>query len=342
MHPVVFGRAWFDRYQGVLLSLLRAPIIGGELRDALAIRRHDVGYDRCIVRILPHGYIVDNMDGSWTFDVRTHAKYAKRLRAAFAPIWRAAHAWDRFVANPIVPALNLGFDTLTAYPDPEVAITACDGYVARSGVDETWATIRSGAGNDASLGDAFAAGFQFIASTTVNQFSRLRRGIYNFDCLALPAGPTISDVTLSLFTQDRGDPGTLNPDADIYAATPAAHTTIANADYGQISTTSMTGAPLSFATIFSAAYHDFVFNATGIATVSSAVVAYGSRNANFDAANVAPTWTSNALTYWNSYHADQTGSADDPKLVVTYAPAGSRMLRPKALRPRIFAPGLAR
>lgn len=52
-HPRVFSAAWFARHQRALLTLLRTPVIGRELREALAIRRHDVGWDGRIVRLTP-------------------------------------------------------------------------------------------------------------------------------------------------------------------------------------------------------------------------------------------------------------------------------------------------
>lgn len=146
-HPRVFSNAWFARHQRTLLALLRTPVIGRELRAALAIRRHDVGWDGRIVRLTPHSYTVANDDGTFTTDFRTHAKYGKRLYHQVLPLWKAAHAWDQFVANPLVPALNVGFDTLQQYPDSDPETTTTDGWLARDGVDESWATIRAGAGS---------------------------------------------------------------------------------------------------------------------------------------------------------------------------------------------------
>jgi hypothetical protein len=324
MHPVVFSSAWFSDFQRPLLTLLNAPVIGGELRDALALRRCDVGGDprRRIVRILPHAYIVRNPDGTFTMDVRTHAKYAMRLRSQFDPIWKAAHAWDRFVANPLVPALNLGFDTLTVYPDPDPESTTVDGQTGRSAVNETWATIRAGAGND-SIDSAAATDTPLIrTSTTTNQFASFTRSILLFDTSALTAAAIISAGVLSVWYGNKYNDSAIGADVDVYTSTPASNTALANADFAQVGTTSQTGAATPYASITTGAYTDFTFNATGRGNINKTGVSkFGQRNANYDVANVDPSsvnWTSDGRNGFNTVFAETTGSANDPKLVVTY------------------------
>jgi len=322
MHPVVFSPAWFDRYQTVLLGLLRMPVIGRELRDVLAIRRHDVGYDGRIVRITPHSYTVANPDGTFTADVRTHHKYAKRLRYQLDGLWRAAHAWDQYVANPLVPALNVGFDTLTAYPDPSPEVTSVDGVVRRQGVDESFAALRGGSGNSS---DDASAGMEFVrlqASATSNQYAALYRSVLLFDTSSLTAAASISSAVLSLYGTFKNDPAGWAPSLDIYSSAPASNTAIAASDYGSFGTTSYTGAPISYAS-WAATYNDFTLNASGRAAIATTGVSkFGAREATYDVANVAPTWSSGAAMTMEGYFADQTGSANDPKLVVTYSAGG--------------------
>lgn len=318
MHPVVFSAAWFERYQSVLLGLLRVPVIGRELRDVLAIRRHDVGYDGRIVALTPHGYTVANPDGTFTTDFRTHAKYAKRLRHQLDGLWRAAHAWDQYVANPLVPALNAGFDTLTVSPDPNPETTSVDGVVRRQGVDESFASIRGGSGNSV---DDTSTGLEFVrlaCSATSNQFSALYRSILLFDTASLTAGAVISSAVLSLYGTFKNDPAGWSPSIDIYGSAPASNTALANADYGTLGTTSYTSAPISYAS-WASSYNDFTLNATGIAAIAKTGVSkFGACESTYDAGNTAPTWSSGATMTMEGYFADQLGGTNDPKLVVTY------------------------
>lgn len=318
MHPVVFSAAWFERYQSVLLGLLRVPVIGRELRDVLAIRRHDVGYDGRIVALTPHSYTVANPDGTFTTDFRTHAKYAKRLRHQLDGLWRAAHAWDQYVANPFVPALNVGFDTLTQSPDPSPETVSVDGRVVRQGVDESFAALRGGAGNSAASNEATANFARLSCSATSGQFSGLYRAIMLFDTSSLGASAVVSSAVLSLYGTFKNDPASWSPSLDIYSSAPASNTALVNADYGTLGTTSYTGAPISYAS-WASAYNDFTLNATGLAALAlTGVSKFGARESVYDAANSAPTWSSGATMTMEGYFADQLGGTNDPKLVVTY------------------------
>lgn len=325
MHPVVFSPAWFERYQTVLIGLLRMPVIGRELRDVLAIRRHDVGYDGRIVRITPHSYTVANPDGTFTTDFRTHHKYAKRLRYQLDGLWQAAHAWDQYIANPLVPALNVGFDTLTVYPDAgDPAASAVDGPVERNGVDETWATIRAATGTGTGATTTVSPFIDIRASATANQWQLLGRSIFLFNTSALTASATISSATLSLYGEaaQTFDNLSVSPNIDIYTSAPASNTTLALGDFSTLGTTSQTGSPITYAGWNGAGYNAFAFNATGIASISKTGVSkFGAQNANYDASNVAPTWTNVARSAVSGYYADQLGSTNDPKLEVTYSKA---------------------
>lgn len=319
----MFDRAWFAKHQKVLLTLLGLPVVGRLFRWALCIRPHDVGYRGRIVAILPHAYIVANLDGSRTLDCRTHPKYAKRLYYAFWPVWWTLHAWDAAIANPLVPALNAGFDTLTAYPDPDPETASCDGIVGRNDQDETWAAIRSGTGTG-SDGAGSQNYFMFIkSSATLNQWSNLRRGIFLFDTSVLGTSAAVSAATLSLYGTTKGDNLASAPDLDIYTVAPASNTAIANADFLTFGSTSQTTGPITYASLSTSGYNEWTFNSTGIANVStSGVSKFGSQNANYDVANVAPSWSSFTDSWFEGYYADQTGTANDPKLVVTYSLQG--------------------
>ena len=326
MHPVVFSSAWFERYQSVLLGLLRVPVIGRELRDVLAIRRHDVGYDGRIVRITPHSYTVANPDGTFTTDVRTHAKYAKRLRYQLDGLWRAAHAWDQYVANPLVPALNVGFDTLTQYPDPGTGGTTCDGFANRDAVDESFVTIRAGAGTNVSTSDVNGQIASLVASTTTNQFANLIRGFFSFDTHALTASATIASATVSFYLTSNFNNLGAGDTIHLAGATPAAVNTLAASDYGNVQRTSFGSLVLSTTT--TSAYNAFTLNASGLAAINKTGVTSVSCQNDHDLQNAfGGTWVSGGVLLFQGNYADQTGSSNDPKLEVTYSIPGLLLVK---------------
>lgn len=316
---VVFSAEWFEKHQRILLWLLNAPLIGWWFRWVLCIRRGDVGYRQKIVRIAPHYYTVGNANGSLTTDFRTHAKYSKRLYWAFLPIWRTLHWWDETVANPLIPALNAGFDTLTAYPDPSTGATTVDGIVGRNDVSEAWSTIRSGAGTSAGAGDVTNYAFFIQAAATSGQWQHLRRGVYLFDTSAIGVSGSITAATLSLYGVAKSDDLGITPSCDIYTTTPAANNNLAAADFGQFGTTSQTTGAIAYGSLSASAYNDWTLSATGRGNISQTGVSrFGTRNGNYDADNVAPTWSDSLQSWFEVYQADQTGTTNDPKLVVTY------------------------
>lgn len=323
-HYRAFGSLFFLLHQGKLLWLLNAPIIGRWFRRVLRIsgESSSVGRRR-IFRILPHAiFWGDGLRQKAEF--RTHAKFSKRLYYAFRPLWWTLHAWDWAFADRWVPQLSFGFSTLTKYPnaDGDGGQNTVDGTVARWSVDETWANIRTGAGNSPVSNVASSYPIRITASATTNKYAQLWRSIFLFDTSALTAGATISAAVLSLFGVNKTDGNVIAPDIDIYTSTPASNTALANGDYAQIGSTSQTGAPITYGNWSIVAYNDFTFDATGRGNVSKTGISkFGARNANYDVAGTNPSgvgWVSAANSRMGSYFADQTGTANDPKLVVTY------------------------
>lgn len=318
-----FDAAWFRRWQWLLLAILDEPILGRLARWVLCIRPGDVGYRGRILAILPHAYLVDRGDGSVTADFRTHAKYGKRIYYAFRPVWWALHAWDWAVADRLVPAWSCGFSTLTAYPDPDPETTTTDGIVARAFVSENWATLIAGAGSLAQDNVAAETILRLDSDATSNLWSGLYRAIFLFDTSSLTASAVVSSAVLSIYGWNKNDALAITPSLDIYTSTPASMTSLVAADFQQLGSTSQTGSPITYSAWSTAGYNDFTFNGTGLGNVSlTGISKFGARNANYDVAAVAPTWSASAQSSLNGYTADQTGTTNDPKLVVTYTVSG--------------------
>lgn len=324
--PIVFSSAWFARHQRMLIGLLRTPVIGRELRDVLAIRKHDVGFDRRIVEIGPHYYVV-NEDGTSTMDCRTTPKFARRLRYQLDGLWRAAHAWDQCVANPLLPALNVGFDSLTAYPDPgSPGTTTCDGSAYRAGVDEAFGTVRNGSGTGAYALATTDTTPELAASTTSNQFARLQRGLFGFDTSALGASAVLSAAVLSQWFTGVST-GLGDTTVEVTAGPTAANTTLASGDYQTIGRTSYaTG--VSISAITTGAYTDFTFDATGRAAVQKTGITKLATQLGWDlSGSFGGSWSASATTAGTVSFADQTGSSNDPKLEITYTVPGILLVK---------------
>jgi len=313
-HWRAFDKKFFIKHQDTLLFLLNAPVVSYVFRYIFRIHEK-----RDIAGILPNAYFT--VDGEQiTADFRTHDKYSKRLYYAFRPLWWALHAWDWTVADRFVPALSFGFATLTSYPDADPETTTVDGtvkmeYVYSSGVG--WSTLRADAGSGAD-DDTATRDIVSILTDDVG-WQRLRRGIFLFDTSTLTSSATISAAVLSLYGYAKTDGLSITPDIDIYTSNPASNTALVGGDFDSLGSTSQTGTPITYAGWNTAAYNAFTFNT--YANISKTGVSkFGARNAYYDATgnDLTAYWANTASSTISCYMADQSGTSNDPRFVVTY------------------------
>jgi len=210
-------------------------------------------------------------------------------------------------------------DVATFYPDANPETSSVDGWARRGGVNETWATIRAGAGNIAYDLELYSSLVGFKSSATANQWEMLDRGIYLFDTSALPDNSIISAATLSFYGDVSGDAQSRGVDASIYSSNPASNTAIVAADYTSLGTVQLSNTVLTLGTFSLVGYNDFPLNAAGIAAVSlTSVSKFGSRSKTHDVGGLAPTWGAASIwSFLNPYSAEK-GTGYKPKLVVTY------------------------
>jgi len=323
---LAFNDAWFVRHQAGLLWLLNAPLIGLWFRWVLRIH-NDVPRCERVTAIYPTAIVYAErpvwMNGKWrlqrTLDARCHAKFAKRIYFAFRPLWWTLHFWDWLIADRWLPELSFGFLTLTAYPAAG-ANSPVDGLVSYANTDQTFANIRSGAGNSANnTSNVFDV--VLTTSTTTNQFYTLSRGIMCFDTSSLGGTATVSAVMLSLWFV-FGQNALGSPEAHISGATPASTSSLANSDYNQLGTTSFGN--IAYASLGSGAYNDFTLNSSGISNVNQSGVSSYGLQLSWDINNsFTGSWPGNfQQSLLEFYAADQTGTSSDPKLVVTYTSGG--------------------
>lgn len=339
---LAFTGSWFARWQWLLLLILNEPLLGRWFRWVLCIRPEDIGHRAQIVALYPHAYVIARQEPGarhlveyagfrprwvrsaprtvYTADIRTHAKYAKRIYYAFRPLWWALHAWDWAVADRWVPALSAGFSTLTVYPDPgSPGTTSIDGSLHINIFGDTWAAIRASNATDISDTGTQAPVAGFVGSPTANQWAELWRSIFCFDTSVLTGSASVSAAVLSVYGSAKQDDLAATPDIDVVTSSPAATTTLVAADIKSMGQTSQTGAAMAYGSWSTSGYNAFTLNGTGIANVSTtAISTFGLRNMNYDAANSAPPYAASTRSSFTGFFADETGSTNDPKLVITY------------------------
>ena len=324
---LIFSEEWFRTNQKLFLWFANTWI--GRKILCIDGEKSSVG-KRKIIKIESHAITWKKSKYSkfYQTEFRTHNKFGKRLFYAFYPIWYLVHLWDLIIANNFQPAWNLGFDTLTVYPDANAETDTVDGnasmtYGAGSGV--SWATLKADAGSTAQPSVTQDNAVALFADVAVsNKWKELDRGIYLFKTSGLGVDATISAGVFSIKGYYKGDSASLAPSINVYSSAPATDTNLVAGDYDSLGTTPFS-TTVTYAGYIADNFNDFTLNAAGLAAISkTGNTKFGTRDPIYDVGSSTPTWANPASAGLGCDFADFAGTTSDPKLVVTYTPAVPR------------------
>lgn len=209
------------------------------------------------------------------------------------------------------------------YPDAHPETSTCDGvaFVLDSGL--TWSQLRGHAGNYADSSTAYQNLFYLQSDTTENTWVGMMRTILTFDTSDLPDTADISAVTLSIYGFGKSDTAGWTPNINVYSASPASNTNIVAGDYDSLGTIAYCDTPITYSGWSTSTWNTWTLNAAGIAAISTTgITQLGLRNANYDVANISPTWASGITATIVGILAEG-GAEYAPKLTVTYTEGGT-------------------
>lgn len=328
----VFSRKWFQEKQKPLLWLCNNLCTRRIMRDALYIT-----HNKPIVQLTPFEII--SYDGiNFTKEIHIARAFGMRLFHNLKPVWDLFHAFDTHVANNFIPALNLQFDTLTAYPDAYPETNTVDGHIGREvGTSELWGTLRAGVGNVAYRNYEISYAFAFASNAVFDgdaKWDWLYRSIFTFST-NIGETATISDAVFSIYGSSKYDDLSCSPSLNIYDATPNANNTLQASDFSQTGGTTPTAfsSPIDYSSLNTSGYNALSLNASGKANINqTGISAFSLRNANYDADDSTPSYDSGGLVSgFSIYFADDATAANgkDPKLVITYTVPGGLTFKPR-------------
>ena len=312
----LFDKDWFQTHQTKLLWLCNHFLTKHWFRWVMCIDQK-----QRLTRILPNStFWIEN--GKRHFDIRTHAKYSKRLYFGFYYLWATAHWLDMKLINNFVPKWNLGFDAFPSepyYPDTGTGSTTVDGLVRRGySVSETWSTIVSGDGTSVSTGPVSGSFVSAFAASVTNKYDQLNRAIYTFDTSPIGAGD-IGSAVFSIYGVSKANTLGGSPEFDLVSATPASDNALANADYGQLGTTVFSS--VTYDAFSTSGYNDYTMNSNGRDNIAADGISGFGQRLDWDTNDsFGGTWASRAYIQPIAYFSDQTGTNNDPKLTGTYTP----------------------
>lgn len=318
----MIDKKFFQKYQKILLWFANNSF--GRWFFKI---QNDCPKDKKIIKIQPNCFTwfdkVENKNIYYKTDFRTHSKFSKRLNCLFS--WLPFNAVKKIeLAGQWYLQPKFGLTISTFYPDADAETNSVDGMVSHLNASgDIWSNIRDGTGTSA---DDTTASNRFIyiyAYTVENQWQQIDRSIFLFNTASINTD-TISGAVLSLYGNGKDNDSAINIDINIYSSNPNTNTTLVAGDYDSLGTTAFCDTSITYASWNIAGYNDFTLNASGITAINkTGITKFGARNAALDVANTPPSWVSGLVARLNGYFADQTGTTNDPKLVVTHTTSAS-------------------
>lgn len=314
MRTEVFNKIWFLKYQAFLIWFLNT----NWGRSLFGVSRNE---RRRVISILPNNVSFANEDYSITTQFYTINKYSRLISERLKYVWRALHWWDMHVANPLIPQLNLGFDTFS--PDSGTGNTTVDGAVQRYyGSGETWATIIAGAGTGHADTSTEHYPFRYRGDSLTDKFDVCQRGIFIYDTSSIGSGRVVTAAKHGLIGTGKNN-GLGSDDLHVVSANPASNNDLVNADYSTLGSTSFGSVAYGdWDTTDSSTYNEADFNSSGKAAIDMTGLTKLGTKGGWDVnASFGGSWASGQDTYFNCRFAEATGK--EPVLTVTHAAADS-------------------
>ncbi len=193
-----------------------------------------------------------------------------------------------------------------------------DGYARRAGVDESWATIRAGAGtaND-DTGTVLISSVQIAADGS--GFQLVFRVALLFDTSAIGDSDVIDSAVFEVVATSLNDDFT--DSITLTTSTPSSNTEMENTDYLQFGTTKQASdKTMGSLTVDSSTFTSFTLNAAGEASISlTGTTKFALRNTS-DNDNDEPSGAANEYSQLNMASAEEALSGDKrPRLTVTHS-----------------------
>lgn len=252
-----------------------------------------------------------------TFETERFLLYGVREDQAGAAVRRlsVAIAATGNTGSTILPG-SVGHTTSVYRPDPSTGATTVDGRAYRDVAGESWATIRSGAGNghEDTTAEGRAAVIQAAGSS--NLYVQLSKAIFHFNTEPTPDGDDVSSVVLSFYVTEKSN--AFATAITLTDASTAANNDIADSDYGNVGTTAYSSA-VNIDSISTGAYNNWTCNATCIAAINKTGVTKIGMRVELDRANTTPTWTADGVSRINGRFADTADITSDPILTLVHA-----------------------
>jgi len=315
------SKDFFRSNQELLIWLLNNKYTKQWFRWVLRIQgdRSQVG-KKDILNILPHAIFWKGETEEYVGEFRTHAKFSKRLYYAFRPLWWMCHFWDSLIADRWIPKYSFGFASITVKPDADPETNTVDGTIYATIAEDTWATIRTGAGTLAEDDTGTMQLAYYVAGPTTNMWVTTGRGVALFDTSQITRKAGVSSAIAYIYIPVGGiaDPSSNTP--GVVATGPVlvqSDTSLDILDYAAVLAAPAAASTSSFASWSESAYGNITLNTGVISREGITKLGFTSDNDFFE--DFDPIWGADELTKISGRSSDSAGTAEDPYMVVNFA-----------------------
>ena len=219
-------------------------------------------------------------------------------------------------------------DTLTVYPDAGSGNTTVDGYTTRASQNQSFSSIRSGAGTgsgDTGVWETYVYLNSYLASG--NNFRTLNRGGFTFDTSPLAEVISVDSAVFSL--HGLASPPSIaytygDNTVDVVSFNPTNNNAIVDGDYAYTKYGTTVFSDKNFSTLSDSSYNNFSLNASGVSSiVTDGISKFGIRFGWDTDGSFGGSWAAGNVLKFAAYASDQTGTVKDPKLTIEFTGADS-------------------
>lgn len=178
--------------------------------------------------------------------------------------------------------------------------------------NQTWAGITGSVGDAEQMDEANEQMVQ-VAGDQTDRWNALVRSEFDFDTSSIPDTDTVSACSLNVWGTNKSDISGNAPITGAYNNT--------DGTYAGAGTTEETST-ITFANWSNTGYNVFTCNATGQSYISKTGTTRLVLRFDDDVNGTAPIWGNGVSTFIQMNYVEAGGTANDPYLDVTFAPAG--------------------
>lgn len=307
---------YYDYISEIDVDVAEKEIDGKKIKENINKRTtnkrfFDIDDDNYIVRVAS-GRSYYQIDGEWKV-----VNYATTTLEAYniqmdVPLSRQQSKIPLLVKNVYA-------DTLSPYTE------AGDGFVSCN--NSSWATLMSCTSGDLAY-YVVSSDSQSVSRQYYNGKYYVHRGFFPFDTSGLSGEPTNADLNLYVVSKTNNK----NDGYDyvtVVQTSQASESSLAVTDFDNVGSTEGidSGEREDISSLSTGGYLTFTLNSTGLGWIDDDGITYLGLREGGDLQNQAPS-ASNGINTIGVYYVEQTGTANDPYLEITYTSGASDSCTP--------------